>query len=169
MLSRVKDYVANSILKTLYYSFIYPYLDCKIINWSSAAPTNLTCLEISNKIAVRTILSKNMREPSRLLFQQLDILPLAELIKYKQGIFMWKTDHNQLPPLNQLSYLRNKSPIFVRQNISKYILPSPRTSYAKRHCTYSTIRLWNNNIPENVKQSTSLTCFKRSFKKHLLN
>ena len=143
MLSRVKDYVTNSTLKTLYYSFIYPYLDYNIINWFSAWPTNLTFLEISNKKSVRTILSKNIREPSRPLFQQLDILPLTELIKYKQGIFMWKTDHNQHPPLNQSSYLRNNSPIFLRQNISKNILPSPRTLYAK-----TALHIFNNKTLE---------------------
>ena len=84
MLSKVKDYVTISTLKTLYYSFIYPYLDYNIINWSSAAPTNLKILAISNKKAVRTILSKNRQEPSRPLFKQLEILPLDELIRFKR-------------------------------------------------------------------------------------
>ena len=88
MLSKVKDYVMNSTLKTLYYAFIYPYLDYNIINWSSAAPTNLACVIISNKKAVRTMLSKNNRAPSLPLFKQLNILPLDELIKLKQAIFM---------------------------------------------------------------------------------
>ena len=96
-------------------------------------------------------------------------LPLGELIRFKRVIFMWKLDHHHLPSLNQSFYYKNNSPIFLRQNISKYILPSPRTTYSKRHCTYSTTKLWNSNLPEEIKKSTSLSSFKRNFKKHLLN
>ena len=169
MISRVKDYVTKSTLKTLYYSFIYPYLNYNLINWGSAASSNLNCLKVSNKKATRTILSKKNTEHSMPLFQQLQIFPLEELIKFKQGIFMWKVNKNLLPTLNQSCYIRNNSPIFVRQNVSKFFLPNPRTTYAKRHCTYSTIKLWNNFIPDNIKQSNSINSFKNSFKKHLLN
>ena len=83
ILSKIKDVVMKSTLKTLYYFFIYPHLDYNLMNWSSAAPTNLNSITISNKKAIRTILSKNNREPSLSLFKKLEILPFREIINFK--------------------------------------------------------------------------------------
>ena len=64
MLSKVKDFVSSSTLKSLYYSCIYPYLDYNLLNWSSTSTSNLNCLRFSIKKAVRVILSKNKQEHS---------------------------------------------------------------------------------------------------------
>ena len=98
MLEILKNIVTNSTLRTLYYSFIFPYLDYNLLNWSSAYPTNLDCLNVSNKKAVRIILSKKGREHAVPLFKEFDILPLDEFIKLKRDTFMWKLDNNMLPP-----------------------------------------------------------------------
>ena len=81
VLYNLKEYVTQSTLKTLYYSFIQPYLDYNIINWSSAPPTNLDCIKVSTNKAVRTILSKRKREHALPFFKELGILPLDDLIK----------------------------------------------------------------------------------------
>ena len=41
ILGRLKDLVAKSTLRTLYFSLIFPYLDYNLLNWSSTYPTNL--------------------------------------------------------------------------------------------------------------------------------
>ena len=89
MLGIMKNIVTKSTLRTLYYSFIFPYLDYDLLNWSSAYPTNLDYLNVSNKKAVRIILSNKAREHAAPLFKELDILPLDELIKLKRGTSMW--------------------------------------------------------------------------------
>ena len=43
----------------------------------------------------------------------------------------------------------------------KLLVPKSRTDYLKRSFSYSGIRLWN-NLPEEVRTSTSLDLFKRS-------
>ena len=100
MLGILKNIVTKSTLRTLYYFIIFPYLDYNLLNWSSAYPTNLDCLNVSNKKAVRIILSKKWRGHAALLFKELDILPLDGLIKLKCGTFMWKLDNNLLPQSN---------------------------------------------------------------------
>ena len=56
MLRILKNIVTKStLIRTFNYSFIYPYLDYNLLNWSSAYPTNLDCLNFSNKKAVRII------------------------------------------------------------------------------------------------------------------
>ena len=75
----LKNIVTKSTVRTLYYSFTFPYLDYNWLDWSSAYPTNLDCLNVSNKKSVRIILSKKGREHAAPLFKELDILPLDEL------------------------------------------------------------------------------------------
>ena len=167
ILSILKEFVTQSTLKSLYFSFIHPYLEYNLLNWSSAYPSNLKCLKVSTNKAVRTILSKNNREHALPLFKKLDILPLDDLIKLKRSSFMWKLSKNLFPHSIDSWFSTNNSAIITRLNISKYSIPNPRTEYAKRHNIYSSIKLWNTKIPNDLKLSTSFKCFKTKYKKLL--
>ena len=169
MLGKLKEIVTKSTLRTLYFSFVFPYLDYNLLNWSSAYPTNLNCLKISNKKAVRTILSKKVRDHAAPLFKELDILPLDEMIKLKRGTFMWKLDRYLLPQNNSGWFSLSNSVIRNRLNLSKYLIPNPRIQYTKRHNIYSSTKLWNTEIPIQLKQSTSLKIFKKSYKNNLIS
>ena len=169
ILHNLKEYVTQSTLKSLYFSFIQPYLEYNIINWSSAQPSNMDCLKFSTKKAVRTILSKNKREHALPLFKSLNILPLDELIKLKKGTYMWKLKNKLLPPSLTSWFQINTSEIVDRINTNKYHLPNPRLEYAKRHITFSGVKLWNKDIPNKIKQSTSIKCFKAKYQKLLLS
>ena len=102
------------------------------------------------KKAVRVIFSKHNREHALPLFKKLEILPLDELTKLKRGGFMWKLDKNLLP-----------QPIASSIAESKFHIPYPRTEYARRHNTYSATKLWNTEIPNHLKVSPSIKCFKK--------
>ena len=169
ILSKVKDFVSLSTLKSLYYSCIYPYLDYNLLNWSSTSTSNLNCLRFSIKKAVHVILSKNKQEHSTPLFKKLQILPLDELIKFKRCIFMWKLDNNMLPESSTKWFTTNNSDIIKRLNLSKYRIPNPRTEHAKRHNTYSATKLWNTEIPNIIKSSFTINKLKSSYKTKLLS
>ena len=170
ILYNLKEFVTQSTLKTLYYSFIQPYLDYNILNWSCAPSSNLDCLKVSTNKAVRTILSKNKREHAPPLFKELDILPLDDLIKLRRASFMWKVKNNLLPTTMTSWFQINNSIITNRiHNEVTYILPQPRIEYAKRHITFSGPELWNSEIPNEPKKSTSSKAFKNKYKKYLSN
>ena len=80
MLGILKNIVTKSTLRTLYYSFIFPYLDYNLLNWSSAYPTNLDCLNVSNKKSCKNYSIKKGREHAAPLFKELDILPWMNLL-----------------------------------------------------------------------------------------
>ena len=80
MLGILKNIVTKSTLRTLYYYFIFPYLDYNLLNWSSAYPTNLDCLNISNKKAVRIILSKKGENMQHLYSRSLVSSPWMNLL-----------------------------------------------------------------------------------------
>ena len=141
ILYNLKEYVTKSTLRSLYFSFIYPYLDYNLINWSSTPISNLNSLKLSNKKAVRTILSKNKREPSLPLFKELNILPLDKLIDKKRASYIWKIKNNLLQTIFTVQFTINQSEIVNRINEDLintsipvlYQLPQPRIEYTKRH------------------------------------
>ena len=78
ILYKIRDFVPRNILKSLYYSFIQPYVDYNILNWSSTSTSNLECIRISLKKAARIISFKHRQEHSAPLFKNLEILPLDQ-------------------------------------------------------------------------------------------
>ena len=130
-----KRYTSTSTILQLYFSFINPYLDYNLLNWSSAPPSNMDCPRLSTKKAIRTILSKSKQEHALPFFKTINILPLDELIKQKSGTYMWKLENNRPHPhifrllvsTQQFNYNKSNSHINIFY---------PRLEYAKRHIIY---------------------------------
>ena len=96
------------------------------------------------------------------------MLSLDEFIKLRRGSHMSKLHNNLIPPSIASGFQTNNSAIIDRLNVSKYRLPNPRLEYAKRHINYSGVKLWNTEIPDELKRSTSIRCFKKNYQKLLL-
>ena len=45
LLAKIRHYVPNSVLRSLYFSFINPHIDYNLLNWSMAASTNLESID----------------------------------------------------------------------------------------------------------------------------
>ena len=88
ILYKIRDFVPKNIMKMLYFSFIQPYVDYNILNWSATNKTNLECIRISLKKAVQIISFKQRQEHSAPLFQNLEILPLDQHIIYTKSTYV---------------------------------------------------------------------------------
>ena len=111
LLSKIRHYVPNSVLKSLFYSFINPYINYSLLNWSCTATTNLNCIRVKVKKAIRIISFKSKQEHTTPLFKKLNILPLDSSIKLKQATFMWKLNHGLIPDNIHSKFITNTSEI----------------------------------------------------------
>ena len=168
MINKVKSFISNKTCKTLYYSFVYPYLDYNILNWSSASHSSLNPLRHTHKKAIRSI-SLNKNETFDNCLKNLSLLPLDSMTKLRRGIFMWKLNSDYLPKPSCSWFNINSTPVYNRRPLKKFSLPLPRTEFAKRHHTFTSVKLWNSEIPNDIKASTSLNSFKTKFKKFLVS
>ena len=163
MIAKTRYFVTDTVLRNLYYSFFLSHINYNLLNWSTAATTNLDTIRKSVKSAVRLMSFKNKYEHTDPLFKKLEILPFDLQVKHKQAIFMWKLSHNIiLPPVSNL-FCRNE------HNPSKFNLPKASTEYSQRATTYSCVKFWNVELTESHKSITSLKVFNNKYKGHLLN
>ena len=82
---------------------------------------------------------------------------------------MWNLDNNLLSQSNFGRFSLTNSVVRKRLNLSKYRIPNPRIGYTKSHNIDSATKLWNTEIPIQLKQSTSLKLFKKSYKNSLIS
>jgi len=169
IISKIRYYIPKHILIKLYYSFIQSHLNYNLLNWSSTSTSNLECIRLSIKKIIRIISFINKYDHTASLFKELEILPLDSLIKFKQGIFMWKLYNGYIPlPVSSMFKL-NTSEIVMRTNPGKFHLPNPRLNYAKMNISYSCVLLWNINIPISMKKISFLKSFSKKYKSFLLS
>ena len=97
---------SNSLL-TLYYSFIYPYLNYCIEIWGSANDTLMLSIFKLQKRAIRIILSASYRAHTDPLFLKLEVLPLKKLYQFYIILFMFKYSNDMLPHLFKSIFIVN--------------------------------------------------------------
>ena len=97
ILKIMRHYLHDKQLINPYSSFIKPYIEYGTLAWGGACKANLTKIDRSLNKSVRTMLFKNRREPSKLLYKYLNILPLEYNIKLLRGKFMHKLLSKQQP------------------------------------------------------------------------
>ena len=90
ILYRIKDYAPHKILKSIYYSSIYPYLSYGIIIWGGTYNTHLNPLVILQKRAIRLINKQPYLAHTNSLFLQNEILKLSDIYKFHLGIYFYK-------------------------------------------------------------------------------
>ena len=99
ILNKCKRYLSVSTLVTLYYSFLYPYLNyCNCI-WGNTCRSYLEPLIKLQKRAVRIISSAHRRAHTEPLFTNLRILTIPKLFVYCVQLFMFKIHHGMVPPI----------------------------------------------------------------------
>ena len=159
-----------NLLTNLYYSFIYPYISYCTLTWGSNYQTKLKPIHILQKRAIRAILFADNRTPSKPLFSKLQILTIYEITRMQQAEFMYKRLNNLLPETIFDDYIQ---PIGHRYNTrskanKKLYIRRTNTNYGKFDIKHSATKVWN-DIPLDIRTSSSLAIFKKCFKEYILS
>ena len=88
ILSKARNYLDRTTMKTLYYSFVYPYLLYNIEVWGNAANRYIEPLFRRQKRAVRIIIGARKHAHTAPIFSELKILKLRELYYFSLQSFM---------------------------------------------------------------------------------
>ena len=88
ILAKMRHYANINVLTKLYYAIIYPFQIYGLLAWGSTYPTTLKSIVILQKKAVRIITSSKQYAHTSLLFHQLSILKLSDLVYAYSTIYV---------------------------------------------------------------------------------
>ena len=163
LLCRVRKYLNKSCLLTLYYTFLFPYLNYCIEVWGCAAQYHINSLITLQKKAVRIITSSKFREHTMPLFQTLNILTIPQLYLYRIGMFMFKVFHHNVPLICQSMFVTNAD-IHCYNTRQRHQLHVPISQSAT---LFKTIRVKGVSVWNSIMNMVDIQCSIGTYKYRL--
>ena len=161
---RASSLINKHGMHILNYSLFMPY--CAEV-WGNTYATNIHCLVLLQKRVTRLICGAKRLDHTNLLFHNVHILKLPDLVKLKTAIIMFKAYHYILPMNVQKLFKIHDSryssrykcqfkQIYVRTNL-------------KSMCIYVTgVKLWN-SFDDSLISCKKIHHFKKCYTNRLLN
>ena len=168
ILNKCKKYFNSSTLMTLYYSFIYPYLNyCNCI-WGNTCTTYLLPLIKLQKMAMRIIEGVERRAHTESIFKKLKVLNMNNLYVYCAQLFLFKYHYHKLPAIFDSFFMRNGvvHGINTRRN-ALFRSQMATSSLRRRTIRVVGVRIYN-YFYEKLDLNCALITYKRNLKNHLI-
>ena len=167
---RLQELLDLKSAKNVYYSCIYSVITYGICVWGGV----LRCTQRGKrliKLHERSVknLFCSFFPRSTCIFKQLEILKLIDIYRLNIAIYMFKvTKLNLCPTLqNNLDLLYPSHNYFTR-NSDNPLTPYPRVTPIRLSFKYQCVDVWN-ELPQNIRECSSLRMFKRSLVSRFLN
>ena len=159
---------SSRILKSLYYSFVYPYFTyCNLI-WGSAAKTHLESLILLQKKCVRIINKVGYYDSTKPLYIELNLLTIEQIYDFNCAKFIFCS-------FNNIKYAEFSSRLVTNDCFHKYKTRSAnqfRKEYTRLQKFMNSflnkgIEIWN-SLPEYIKNIKTLQTFEKYTKDYIL-
>jgi hypothetical protein len=169
VMNKLKYYVPDRILHTLYCTLVLPYLNYGILLWGNTCKSYLDKLIKLQKWAIRTISNSHFRSHTRPLFSKYNILALNDMYNLELGVFMFKFNNNELPNVFT-QYFKKRSDIhnYPTRHANDLNLANNKKCFSDKAVRTSGPILWN-SLSNPLKMSNSSKHFRLSFKNYLIS
>ena len=169
MLTKLKHFVPENILYTLYCTLILPYINYGNIIWGSAYKLYLVKIFKLQKWAIRTISNSHYRSHTGPLFLKHNILNVYDTYKLNVGIFMYKHHTNQLPSNYSTYFTKHiQTHNYSTRNAQDYVINKTKKAFSDRAIRNCGPVFWN-SLDKTIKQCKSTKTFKDKLKSNLLS
>ena len=167
-MNRARPSLSNDTLYLLYCTLFLPYLTYCIEVWGNTYQTNINVLWLKQKRALRTVCKVGLRYHTNILFRDLRILKLNDLIKFKTCIFMFNVYNDSIP--HNLTEYFPKRANRCHQSKSRYnfVQKFVRTTTKQMTLSITGVKLWN-GLTDDFKTCKNLNSFKRNLKSSLMS
>ena len=176
MMYRIRKFVNDKTLRTIYNSLIYPFILYGVPIWGNADELHIEPIHKIQKKAVRIISNKVgfiantfAREHSAPLFKELKLLNIYDIYKVEALKFVYDSLHKNNPPQFHTfySYPTNQTSTAANRE-SNLNTPQVRTStYGLKSLKYTGVMLWN-GLSAILRNLPSKKCFGKAVKKQFL-
>ena len=145
-INRVKNFVPQKTLKTLYFSLFHSHLlYCPLIV-SCTSKTNQEKIFIIQKKAIRSITNSNSHTHTEPLFTSLKILPYHKIIYKSQLLFFHSIHYKYAPSSFTTTWQKNsdRNPSYALRNANDYFVPPAKLTFFERFPLHTLPKIWNN-------------------------
>ena len=168
ILYRCYKLIDENALKTLYYSLFLSYLTYCCEVWGTTYKSNLKCLCILQKKAIRIICKVEKFTGTAPLFSRLGLLKLEDIVKFKCCSIMFTAYRMELPSNLQckFSLCHDQSKYNLRSR-NKFKVSYVRTRKKQQCLSVLGVKLFN-SLPISITSSPNIHLFKKHLKNHIL-
>ena len=157
----MKNYAVEHSLKLFFYGHILSHVSYASSAWDGCAEDHKLKLNSLLRRAAKLISSeKNLDTNNKM--KRLGFLTLEQQLKFNKGVLVFKIIKGKAP-----NYLQNLLITSNRHGSFNLIKPLCHIDLYQTSLMFSGPDIWN-NIPLSIRSSISLTVFKKSFRKFLL-
>ena len=162
LLYKLKHFVPERILYSLYCTLISPHINYCILAWGSAAKTYLDKIFKLQKKALRVISGSNYRSHSAPLFKKYNQLNVYDIYNLELCTMMYKHFHDQLPTVFN-SFFSKRNTVYQTRNVDNYVPTKVKTKFALKSVRNTGPTQWNLISREN-KNANTVKIFRKRLK-----
>ena len=155
-------------LCTLYYCFVYPYLNyCNEI-WGGSPKTHLSPLvKLQNRV-IRLISFSGWNVDCDSLYENYEVLQLYKVYVYKIANVMFQVKHKIAPKvLHDMFVLNRECHNYETRQSDHFHVPQAKRNYLQRSITYKGVQVWN-YVCKYVDYDCSILSFKKALRRFLI-
>ena len=161
---KARKLLDQQTLLSLYYSFVYPYLQYCNHVWGKTYDIHLKKLFILQKRIVRIIAGVKPREHTEKLFIKFDMLTIFQINHYLIAKFMYQVYHKKtLGVFITMFNVNSNVHRYNTRQVNHFHLEKPKKELRKSSIKYRGAIIWNNIL--SLKFSTDVK--EATFSKHL--
>lgn len=164
LLSKIRHFVDENTIKSLYHSLFHAHMTYGCLTWGLAGATEINRISNLQKQAIRLITFSDFHEHTSLLFSQLGILKLKDVIKQNVSLFMHDWCNHKLPNVFEDFFSFHSSAVATRSStFSMLSLPTRHTEkYGSFNIKYKGAINYNQLCALNIKTNSAKLTFKKT-------
>ena len=169
VINKLKHYLPGRILYSLYCSLVMPYINYGVLVWGNAYKTHVEKIFKLQKWAMRVISNSHYRSHSAPLFNKFNITNVFDSFQLELGVFMYKYAKGELPSsFNNFFTKRSDIHNYQTRYKNDYNQTRNKKCFSDHSVRTSGPVLWN-SLKDYIKNSNSITHFRKQFKKQLIS
>ena len=167
-MTKIKSYLGNECLSTIYYSLIYPYLIYGCILWGNNYDQPLSQLiRLQNK-AVRIMNDVPLCGHITSHYVQLGLLKFRDIVKIYNCLFLYEHLSDNKPCNFSVSLVSEQHNYFTRSASAQQLhIPHSRINIRKFCLTVIKKYYWK-DLPLSIDKKSTKILFKKALKKYYL-
>jgi hypothetical protein len=166
IIHRAKQNLNKECLISLYYAFVYPYLNYCVSVWGGANITTLTPIHTIHKRAIKCLASASKDASAQPLFKDMKLLQFTEIYKLHILMFVYKFKKSLLPGIFSNYFIKTDDIHgYDTRQTNNYYLPLCRLDISQTGFKYNACKMWNSLPKDSKRMDASI----RVFKKHVMD